>query len=93
MAYPKKRRGFRPIHVDGRDYLWVFAAGPMDSVLVAQPAARPGQRLAIVLRGWRDPWLALSGFTVVAEPVTMSFLLPAAAPVASGIANSVANIA
>lgn len=55
------RRGFRTIVVGEHRLRWRFAPGAVDSALTV---VGPGGRLTVTLRGWRDPWLALSGVTV-----------------------------
>ena len=64
MAYPKKRRGFRTVTVGADRFRWRLQAGTPDSSLVIQGPESSGQELLVTLRGWQDPWFAISGVRV-----------------------------
>lgn len=62
MTRPRKRRGYRRINVDGREYWWRLQPGYDSSELRVSGTDSSGQRLVVELKDWRDPWLNLSGF-------------------------------
>ncbi|MGE0326731.1 MAG: hypothetical protein AB7K71_29275 [Polyangiaceae bacterium] len=62
MTRPSKRRGYRRITVDGREYWWRLQPGYDSSELRVSGSDSAGQRLVVKLKDWRDPWLNLSGF-------------------------------
>jgi hypothetical protein len=64
MSYPKKRQGRRAITVDGQHYRWKLWPSSPNSRLVVTGSKNGGQRLEIILLGWQDPWLAISGIQV-----------------------------
>ena len=65
MSHPKKRHGFRAISVKGSAFRWRFHPCADNSHMTVQSATSSGRQLSIVLTGWRDPWLCLSGFNRV----------------------------
>jgi hypothetical protein len=66
MAYPKKvgrgAQALRRILVNGHAFRWRFQPGFEESVLTVCGEASSGRPLHIILRGWRDPWLNITGF-------------------------------
>jgi hypothetical protein len=66
MSYPRRvgRRAeaLRSIRIGDRVFRWRFRPGAKESVLVLHGAVSFGQPLSVILDGWRDPWLDLSGF-------------------------------
>jgi hypothetical protein len=71
MAARTHPRGFRAIVVRGIRFRWRSRAGESDSALTVVGPERSGGRLVVVLRGWRDPWLALSGFAVAGDELEL----------------------
>ncbi len=67
MSYPKKKYGFKTIHVEGDTFRWRFYPGPIDSSLKLSGAVSSGQQLEITLVGWRDPIFTISGFEITEE--------------------------
>jgi hypothetical protein len=67
MSYPKKKHGFKIIHVEEEMFRWRFYPGPTDSSLKLLGAISSGQPLEITLVGWRNPWFAISGFEVIED--------------------------
>jgi hypothetical protein len=76
MSYPKKRQGRRAITVDGQHYRWKLWPSSPNSRLVVTGSKNGGQRLEIILLGWQDPWLAISGIQV--DDGSMTLLTDAA---------------
>jgi hypothetical protein len=64
VSHPKKKYGFKTIHVEGDTFRWRFDSGPDDSSLKLSGAVSSGQPLEITLVGWRNPWFAISGFDI-----------------------------
>ncbi|MBK9035092.1 MAG: hypothetical protein IPL61_28155 [Myxococcales bacterium] len=57
-------RGYRPIVVGPHLLRWRFEPGVDDSVLTVIGPPGADSRLVVTLHGWRDPWHAITGFTV-----------------------------
>jgi hypothetical protein len=64
-GHPRRPKRFRRIVVRDVSFSWRFRPGPYDSVLVVVGPGASGCRLVVTLRGWKDPWLSLSGFQIV----------------------------
>lgn len=68
MSYPRKvgRRvdAFRSIKIGDCIFRWRFRPGPKESVLILHGPVSSGRPLSVIMAGWRDPWLNLSGFHI-----------------------------
>ncbi|MEM6284091.1 MAG: hypothetical protein AAF787_18000 [Chloroflexota bacterium] len=62
MARPKKKRGYRPIIVNDKQYRWRFAASVPRSSLYVTTADTSGQTLIVNMTDWINPWFNLAGF-------------------------------
>jgi hypothetical protein len=60
MSYATKTKGYRSITINGVRYRWRFVAGKDDGTVTLQGGESGGQQAVVTLRGWKDPWLALS---------------------------------
>ncbi len=85
MTYPKKLRGWRAITIDEHRYRWKLWPSSPNSRLEVTGVRKGGQRLAVTLVDWQDPWLAISGMEVKEGSMT---LLTAAANIPEVIASS-----
>jgi hypothetical protein len=65
MTYPKKKKGFRTINVEGQEFRWHFrwhfrpCFDFHDSYLTLQGTVSSGEQLIVIMR---YPWLAINGF-------------------------------
>lgn len=68
MSYPRKvgRRidAFRSIKIGDRIFRWRFRPGAKESVLILHGPVSSGRPLSVIMAGWCDPWLNLSGFHI-----------------------------
>jgi hypothetical protein len=62
MTYPKKKKGFRTINVEGQEFRWHFRPSFDDSYLTLQGTVSSGGQLIVMLRDWQDPWFTICGF-------------------------------
>jgi hypothetical protein len=53
------------IHIDGNAFRWRFDPGAQDSELIVRHLGHEHAALAVTLPGWSDPWLCISGFTIM----------------------------
>jgi hypothetical protein len=65
MARPKRKRGFRRIHVNGVEFRWRFEPSTPNSRLRVSHATVKGQTLVVRMVGWVGPWLGINGFSIV----------------------------
>jgi hypothetical protein len=66
VSYPRRigRRAdaLRSIRIGDGIFRWRFRPGAKESALVLHGSISSGQPLSVILGGWRDPWLNISGF-------------------------------
>ena len=66
MSYPRKigrrSKALRTIAIGDHIFRWRFRSGAKESALILHGSVSSGQPLSVILVGWRDPWLNLSGF-------------------------------
>jgi hypothetical protein len=62
MTHPKKKKGFRKIDVEGQEFRWHFRPSFDNSYLTLQSTVSSGEKLIVILLGWKDPWLAINGY-------------------------------
>ncbi|MCC3410292.1 MAG: hypothetical protein JGK24_06375 [Microcoleus sp. PH2017_29_MFU_D_A] len=59
MTYPKKKKGFRTINVEGQEFRWHFRPSFDDDYLTLQGSVSSGEQLIVIMR---YPWLPINGF-------------------------------
>ena len=67
MGYASKKRDFKSIQVNTEKYRWCFRHGS----ITLQSMDSSARQLEIVLVGWRDPWLCITGFQISEDGQTL----------------------